>query len=371
MNPHAPMSTRGHRNQTPWLFLLPVLTLFFLSACSNQGSDTAKSAASMDTSGADMGTSTALVQAVSLKEKPATKKWRIYFLNYAESTLVEDCQRGFNDEFAKLGAVEGSNYEMKISNAQGEMANLVMTIDNALSGQADLILLTSTPTLQATLQKVKDTPVIFNVVANPILAGAGKSFGNHLPNVTGIATTSDFDGMAGILKECLPAVQTVGTLFCSNEDNSIFNKESVETALKKKGIKLETLSVSTTSEVSDAATALAEKDIDAICQVIGNILDASFASVSQAAQKQRKPLFAFTAGQAIKGGAAVAVSRDYEQAGRDMAHLAVRVMQGETPAQIPFQLVSKTRLVINKKNAAACGLTVPSAVLQKADKVIE
>ena len=74
MNPHAPISTRGHRNQTPWLFLLPVLTLLFLSACSNQGSDTAKSAASMDTSGADMGTSTALVQAdeMGISLHPAT-----------------------------------------------------------------------------------------------------------------------------------------------------------------------------------------------------------------------------------------------------------------------------------------------------------
>lgn len=362
------------------LALLLALGAMLLFACSKQESQTGSSASSNPASSqtgdltlaeSDASTSAPPVQVVSLKQKHATKKWRIYFLNYAESTFVEDCQRGFFDEFPKLGAVKGQNYEMNLTNAQSEMTNLVMMIDNAVSGQADLILLTSTPTLQATIQKVRDIPIIFSLVANPMLAGAGKSFRDHLPNVTGIATTSDFAGMAKVVKECLPQAKRMGTLYVSNEDNSVFNKDAMTAALKKEGIALEALAVSTSSEVADAATALAEKNIDGICQVLGNMLDASFASITQAARKQRKPLFAFTAGQAIKGGAAVVVSRDYEQAGRDMARLAVRVMQGESPAQIPFQMVSKTNLIVNKTNATSCGLSVPPAVLQKADRVIE
>jgi len=106
-------------------------------------------------------------------------------LHYAESTVVEDFERGLWDELPKAGLVRGRDYELKVSNAQGNMANLVAMVD-AANSDADLILLTSTPTLQAAAQRVKNVPIIFSVVANPMLAGIGPSFAEHAPNITGI-----------------------------------------------------------------------------------------------------------------------------------------------------------------------------------------
>lgn len=307
--------------------------------------------------------------------KPVTinrslKKWRIQFLNYAESTFVEDCHRGFFDELVKLGMVQGRDYEMKVTNAQGDMSALIGLVDAAITAQADLILLTSTPTLQATVKKVTDVTIVFNIVANPMLAGVGKSYEDHLPNVTGISTKSDFDGMAALVKECLPNAKRVGTLFSPSEDNCVYNKDEMAAALQKQGIELVAVAASASSEVPDAALSLTSRNIDAVCQVVGNILDTAFAGVSQAAHKDRKPLFAFTTSQAVKGGAAIAIARDYEQAGRDMALMTARVMGGESPARIPIQVVSKTNLIVNPTAADQCGFTVPSSVINRADLVV-
>ena len=111
--------------------------------------------------------------------------------------------------------------------------------------------------------------------------------------------------------------------------------------------------------------------MDAICQITDNLNDASFPGIVQAARRCQKPLMAFVSGQAINGGAAVAVARDYEQVGRDMADLALRILHGESPATIPFRPVSRTRLVVNPENAARCGLTLPPALLKRADQVVE
>jgi ABC-type uncharacterized transport system substrate-binding protein len=300
-----------------------------------------------------------------------TKKWNIHFLNYSESTLVEDCHRGFFDEIRKLNLVEGRDYTIKVRNAQNEMSNLVAMVDAAISDKADLILLTSTPTLQAALKKINTIPILFNVVANPILAGAGTSFDDHLPNVTGISTQSDYTGMARLLRECLPEAKRIGTLYVTSEDNSVYNRNRFEAALREVGMEMETIGISSSSEVANAAVAICSRNVDAVCPVIGNVLDASFVAVTRAARQSQKPLFSFTSGQVIKNGAAVAVSRDYEQAGRDMAHLMLRLMRGDDPAKIPFQLVSKTEIIVSPANATQCGWTLPPAILRQADKVVE
>ena len=301
---------------------------------------------------------------------PPERKWKIHLLHYAESTVVEDFERGLWDELPKAGLKRGRDYEIKVSNAQGNMANLVAMVDEANSGRTDLILLTSTPTLQAAAQRVKNTPMIFSVVANPMLAGIGPSFNEHAPNITGICTMSDYETMGRVIRECLPRARRLGTLFASGEDSCIYNKDAMAAVLRKANIELVAMPVTASSDISEAALALAGKDIDGFCQVIGNIIDASFAGITRTVQKTKLPLFGFATSQARNGGAVVVVARDYEQSGRDTARLAARILRGESPAHIPIQLVSKTRLVINLANAAACGLTIPPSLLDRADEVI-
>ena len=213
-------------------------------------------------------------------------------------------------------------------------------------------------------------PVVFGLTANPLLAGAGESFTQHLPGFTGICTMSDYDGMAATLRECLPKAKRIGTLFNPSEDNSVFNKEQMEAALAKIGLALVARATSESSEVPAAAQALASSDVDAVCQVAGNLHDAGFPAIAQAARQARKPLFSFVSGQAVTGGATVAVARDYEQGGRDHAALMLRVMRGENPTHIPFAAISRTIIVVNLDNAAQIGLDLPAALRQRADQVV-
>lgn len=293
---------------------------------------------------------------------------RMCLMHYAESMFAEDCEKGFMEELGRLGLVRGRDYELKIMNAQGQIINLPSMLDAAVTENNDLFLVTSTPTLQSAVHKIKDKPVIFSVVANPALAGAGPDFTNHVSNVTGISTMVDFDGMVKILRECLPQARRFGTLYADNEDNSIFNKDQMARAMRQAGLELEAIGVSSQAEVVDAAKALAGRDIDGICQVPSNIIDASFAGIALAARSNKKPLFCFVSGQVETGGAAVALSRDYCQSGRDMALLAARVLRGESPAGIPIALTSRTILAVNPSNAALCGFEIPESILRRAGR---
>ena len=106
-----------------------------------------------------------------------------------------------------------------------------------------------------------------------------------------------------------------------------------------------------------------------MCQISGNLTAASFGGISQAARKARLPVFAFQKSQA-QGGAAVTLARDYFDAGREAALVAVRIMRGESPARIPIQSFTKTTLMINRAAARAVGLNIPQSVMKRNPEMI-
>jgi ABC-type uncharacterized transport system substrate-binding protein len=307
----------------------------------------------------------------TVKARNMDRKYNFSFVHYVESPTGEAMEKGFLQQLKDSGLVEGVNYAIKIRNSQRDMATLMAIMDAVASEKPDVLITTSTPTLQAAIKKINNIPIIFGNVASPVAAGAGKSFEDHHPNITGISTMSAFDGMAALVKECMPNAKTIGTLFVPAEINSVYYKDAFEEAAKKEGLKLITVGVSTSTEVPDAALSLINKGVDAICQISDNLNNTAFSAITKAAEKTKTPLFAFVSSHAIKSGAAIALARDYEEGGKDTANLLIRVINGESPEKIPFACVKKTTLVINMNNAATYNLKISKKLLKRADKVIK
>ncbi|MCX6359249.1 MAG: ABC transporter substrate-binding protein [Armatimonadetes bacterium] len=299
-----------------------------------------------------------------------TRKWRIHVIEYVDSLTMAETRRGVFDELPKLGLVEGRDYEIHRGCAQGDTATLSGLVDAARTAQADMIVPTATPALQAAIGKVKDVPIVFTSVGSGVAAGAGKSDTDHMPNVTGVTVASDFVGMMALLKECLPRVRRIGTLFVPSEVNSVLYRDLMAAAAKQAGLELVTVPVSGMSEVADGADALAGR-VEAICQLSDNVALTSFSAISTAARKARIPLFGFATGTVTEGGAAVALARDYEDAGRSCARMMARVMRGESPAGMPFEPLKTSRIVVSRRNAAALGMRIPDPVIKRAGKVVD
>lgn len=296
------------------------------------------------------------------------KKWKIQLVEFNNVLDVEESEEGV---LAGLRSqlTEGQDFEVTIGNAQGDMATLTSVVDSALARGADMLITMSTPTLQVALRKAQRTPVVFTYVASAVAAGAGRSLEDHDPNVTGIEIIGAYDQMFALVREFLPSVRTVGTLFVPAEVNMVINKDMLVREGKKAGVEVETVAVSTSSEVSDAALALVSRDIDAVCQISGNLTAASFGAIAQAARKAKLPVFAFQKSQA-QGGAAVTLARDYHDAGRAAGLIAVRILRGESPARIPIQSFTKTTLIVNLAAARAVGLSIPQSVIERNPEMI-
>ena len=298
------------------------------------------------------------------------RKWEVNLLEYVNVADSEESEKGIVDGLRESGLVEGRDFEMTIRNAQGDMVTLNALVDAALTARADLLMTLSTPTLQVAMRKAPKLPIVFTFLADPVTAGAGRSFTDHLPNVTGVPSPGASAEVVSVLRQCLPLARRIGTIVVPSEVNTVFNKNQLALAARKMGIELVVVPASTSAELPDAALALCSMKIDAVCQVAGNLTATGFTSIVKAARGARLPAFGFMSSQAEQGAVAV-VALDYYDGGKEAAQLAVRVMRGESPASIPLQPLSKNKTIVNLAAARAAGLAIPESVLKKADKVID
>jgi ABC-type uncharacterized transport system substrate-binding protein len=281
---------------------------------------------------------------------------------------VEINRDGLFEGLARAGLKRGRDFELRVRNAQGDMATLSTMIDAAVADGSDVLLSSTTPALQASLRRANRLPVVFSLVANPMAAGAGKSRTEHLPFVTGSYIPAPHEEGLRALRQCLPKAKRIGTLFVPAEVNSVFYKDELLKAAARVGFEVEVVGVSSSGEVADAALALCGRNVDAICQISDNLTGASFASIAQAARRARLPLMGFASGQA-KSGAFMTVSRDFFDGGVASGEIAARVLRGESPAGIPFQLIEKVKYSFNPAAAALNGIVIPPELLLRGESV--
>jgi ABC-type uncharacterized transport system substrate-binding protein len=293
---------------------------------------------------------------------PTGKKWKIAYILYNETPPAEQTLAGMKERWALSPLVAGRDYEIKVRSAQGDMSSLGGLVDAAITDGADIIVPMSTPTLQVVVQKVKRLPVLFTLIANPMAAGAGRSFTDHLPNVSGVSVLAPFNEALDRLQRYFPDFKRLGTLYCPAEANSVDLKESLEAACRARGLTLEVVAANTASELPDAALSLMSRRIDCVLQLSDNLTSGGFTALARAARQSRKPLFSLNT-TTVALGSAWALGRDYHDAGTATVAMLERLIRGDEIAQMPFELPPHVAMKASEENARLCGFTLPPALL--------
>jgi ABC-type uncharacterized transport system substrate-binding protein len=323
----------------------------------------------VDASGVHKKQSATETRAKSITYKPLAKQWQIAIIEYISTPETEEGEKGVLAGLREAGLIRGKDFEVKIRNAQGDMATVSSLVDAAMTDDADLLIAITTPALQAALRRGGSTPIIFTVVSDGVAAGAGRSAQDHRANVTGIDYKGAYPEMVALVREYFPNIRVLGTLIAPVEVNMVREKERLIQAAKAVGMEIVAVPVTSSAEVADAALALTSRKLDAICHLPGNLVSAGFASVVEAARKARLPIFGFQSRQA-RDGAVLVLARDYFDSARESGLVAARVMRGKNPASIPFRAYARNKLMVNVKAAREIDLALPPALIKKAQEVL-
>ena len=290
----------------------------------------------------------------------------------AHAALDAD-EKGFEAGLASGGFKEGVNITYDRQNAQGDMAKAQAIAQKFIDQKVDLIHAIATPTTQAVQKLVKNIPVVFSSITDPVSAGIvpkdsapGKKTGT---NVTGVSDQWPVALQMQTYAKIVPNAKRWGTIYNPAEANSVTHVEAMREAMKKLGLTLIEAKVTSGKEVAQAAASLVGK-VDVITITSDNTAVAEFDAIVKVCNEKKIPLFAGDV-DSVARGATAAYGLDYYLVGYSAGKKAALILKGSKPGDIPWGPVEKFSMVINQKAAEAQGVTLTPELLKKADKVIK
>lgn len=302
--------------------------------------------------------------------RPKTESlYTIGIFQINEAPNLNAVRKGFVQALEENGLSDGVNVRLLVRIAMGDIPEAQRIAREFANRPVDMLVPLSTPCLQAALHATKDIPIVFSSVANPMLAGAGRSYEDHLDHVCGVSSRGPIFESLGFIKQILPDVKRIGTLWTPSELNSEYYLDLAREGAADLGMEVVAVPVENSSDVLHAAQVLVSKQIEAIYQISDNTINAAFEALGRVAEENAIPLIGGYPPH-TRLGAAAAMGWDFFDMGYKAGQIAVRVKNGERPGTIPFQSMNKLILHLNLDAAHKQGLRFPEDVLERADEII-
>ena len=273
---------------------------------------------------------------------------------------------------AETGYVEGQNLAIEYRWADGQYDRLPALAAELVRAQPSAIVAFTTPAAVAAKAATSSIPVVFTTIGDPVRIGLVSSLGRPDGNVTGVTSLNVQVGpkRLELMHELLPAAKGMALLV--NPDNPTTESQLQETqaAAKTLGLTLHVLRASSEGEFGGVFSSLHQLDVGGL--VIGGDTLFSGASDRLAAMALQQGVPAiYQGGTFAAAGGIMDYGGDYDEPNRLAGVYTGRILKGKKPANLPVQQASKVRLIVNLKTAKALGVTVPLALLGRADAVIE
>jgi putative ABC transport system substrate-binding protein len=276
--------------------------------------------------------------------------------------------REFRQGLRELGYVEGQNIRFEFRSAQGRLDRPPELAAELVRLKVDVIVAWFTPAALAAKQATHDIPIVMAETGDPIGTGLVASLPRPGGNVTGIASvTAELAGKSvQLIRDMLPSARRVTALANGTDPFSKPFLEQIGIGGEATGIAIQPVKVSGNEEFESAFAAMEKDRPDAV--IVQPSLPTKRAA--ELALQQRVPAVSVPRWFADEGGL-MSYSAIYADLFRKAAVYVDKILKGARPADLPVEQPTRFQLVINMKTAKALGLTVPPALLARADDVIE
>ena len=278
----------------------------------------------------------------------------------------------FLQRLEHLGWVNGRNARIETRWWTGTLDEMRPVVGELLASSPDVIMAFSNPAVALLKPTAGQVPIVFVGVGDPIGDGFVASLAHPGGNITGFAGT---DGPIGgnwleVLKETAPHITRVMMLMHPETPIQQAMWRSFEAAAPRFGVEPTQGGIHNAVEIERAISSFATKEDGGIIVLPHAITWANEALIIVLTLQHRLPSH-FATAASVKAGGLVCYGHDFEDALRKTAEYVDRILRGEKPADLPVQMPTKFKLVVNLKTAKAIRLEIPPTLLARADEVIE
>jgi len=307
-----------------------------------------------------------MIAAVVVPGAAMAKTYKIGVTVIVSHPALEADQKGF-EKALKDGGIDA---EFDYQNAQGEMPNAQAIAQKFAAGGYDMVHAIATPTSQAACKVIKNVPVVYSSVTDPVDAGLVKTMDAAGGNVTGVSDAWPVDRQIDMYHKMLPTAKKWGTIYNAGDANSVKSIGWTREALGNRGLEIVEVTISNSSEVYTAAQSLVGR-VDALYITSDNMVASAFGSVVKVCDGSKLPLFVGNTDQ-VPQGAIAALGFDYFAVGYAAGKKAVQILKdGKSPGDIPSGLAEDLTLFVNLKAAQTQGVAIPQQYIDEANKVFK
>ncbi len=351
------------------ILLSAALAASLMTACGSgdSGSSTADTTAETqaETGGTDEDESAASSED-SQASVAAGESVSIGVIQYMQHTSLDEAYEGFVDGLEEAGYVVGENLTIDFQNASGDTSTAQTICDNFKNSGVDMVLAIATPAAQSAVNVFDDTdvPVLFTAVTDAVESQLVES--NEAPgkNVTGTVDMPVISDQIQVIRDILPDATRLGILYTSSEANSEIQAQEAQAAAEALGFEVTIATASNTNEIQQTMISVVGS-VDAIYIPSDNGFASAMGTVNNVAVEYQLPVFCAVEAMIQEGGIAT-TAINYYDLGQQTAAQAVRILNGESPADIPVESQENCDLVVNQTFAESVGVTIPEDILSEA-----
>lgn len=284
--------------------------------------------------------------------------------------MSEPYRESLRQSLRDHGYVEGKNILIEWRAADGRPDRAKTLAMELAQLKVAIIVANQTPAVQAAKDATSTIPIVMAPAADPVAAGLIGSLSRPGGNITGVTGSSV--ELAGkrieLLQEVIPGLSRVGLLFYGGGSVTKAYVEENQTAAKRLGVQLHAIDLRRAEDVNAAFATLAKAGVGAV--VLQAVQAAPGWRAAEIAVQHRLATISFNK-EFPQSGGLLSYGTHRDDVHRRAAAYVDKILKGARPADLPVEQPTRFELVINRKTAKALGITIPPALLLRADQVIE
>lgn len=306
------------------------------------------------------------------RAQPAATVRRVGYLGASTTAIGGHLRDAFKQGMRDFGWIEGGNVEYRIAWSGTGVDRFDALAADLIGQQVDVIVCPNAQAALAAHKATKTIPIVFANASDPVGLGLVASLARPGGNVTGMATQGAevLSKRIEILHQAVPTARRIAVLLNEDTPTPEVFWAVAEAACTSLGLVALRVAANTPAQFGVAAEQIVSQRAQAVVVVSSLLYYLERERLHEQMQTTRLPVV-HEVRETLGSSGLLSYGVDNAASFRYLAKWVDKILRGAKPADLPVERPTQFALVVNLKAAKALGITIPQAVMLRADEVIQ
>jgi putative ABC transport system substrate-binding protein len=277
----------------------------------------------------------------------------------------------FRNRLSELGYTEGKEVVVEYRFADGRSGELPRLARELVDAKVDVIIAAGDEAIVAAKNVTRTVPIVI-IACDAVTTGFVASLSKPGGNLSGVSclTSELMPKRMALFRELLPSLRRIAVLYNPENVSKPPEAEHTVALAREQGLDTRTNEFRTADDIKRVFAEFAADRPDGLVVLTDTRAIINAKLLNELALSQRLPsLHSFR--EAVDAGGLISYGPNLREMTAVATRYVAKILRGAKPADLPVEQPTRFELVINLQSAKALGITIPAALLARADEVIE